>query len=412
MTKNGPWFWLLEGDASRLGRNQLGLKEHNERVVLSLILEAGSLSKAEIARITRLSPQTVTNLVNRLLEERLLRKKNVVRGRVGQPSTPIELDPDGALSVGVKIGRRSLDLIALSFDRQIVGRRRYPYEVLEKQVVSELIGPAYRSLVDGLTPHQRGRLAGIGVAAPTALENGIAVIGDPGSGASRWAEADLAARIEEVAGLDVIIANDATAACLAEIEFARENRQRPMIYFYLSTLIGGGLVVDGNIVFGRTGNAGAVNAIPLSLRAESEAKPAQLLEAASLDRLEAIAARQGVAAHVFREDGGTDAAPDPAALACFDEWCKLAADALAFAAISGTSFIEAEEVVIDGVLHRDLLSRLLDAVGARLQGYNLEGIVVPALRLGRIGLDARAIGAAILPMITHFLPDKEGAQGR
>ena len=173
MTSEGLPFRLPEGDASRLGGNQIGLKEYNERIVLSLILEAGALSKAEIARITRLSPQTVTNLVNRLLEERLLRKKNVVRGRVGQPSTPIELDPDGALSVGVKIGRRSLDLIALSFDRQIVGRSRFGYDVLEKAVVFELIGPAYRRLVDALTPHQRARLVGIGVAgADGRSENG------------------------------------------------------------------------------------------------------------------------------------------------------------------------------------------------------------------------------------------------
>ena len=185
-----------------------------------------------------------------------------------------------------------------------------------------------------------------------------------------------------------------------------------MVYFYLSTLIGGGVVVDGTVVFGGTGNAGAVNAMPLALSAAGEAQPAQLIEAASLDRLEAMAARQGIAAGIFRVDGKPGGTLDAAALACFEEWCGLAADALAFAAIAGTSFIEAEEVVLDGVLQRALLHRLLSATKARLRAYNLEGIVVPELRLGRIGFDARAVGAAILPMIAHFLPDKKGLQRR
>src|SRR5690606_13593829 len=103
--------------------NQVGLKQYNERLILSLIREAGALSKADIARITHLSSQTVTIIVNRLLKAGLLRKKEVIRGLIGQPSTPIEINPDGAISIGVKIGRRSLDLLALSFDRHVVVRK-------------------------------------------------------------------------------------------------------------------------------------------------------------------------------------------------------------------------------------------------------------------------------------------------
>jgi organic hydroperoxide reductase OsmC/OhrA len=98
-----------------------------------------------------------------------------------------------------------------------------------------------------------------------------------------------------------------------------------MVCFYLSTVIGGG-VVDGTVAFGGTGHADAVDAIPLSLSAESEANPAELLEAA--------------------------------ALACFEELCARTADALAFAAITGKILIEAAEVALDGVLHRSLRHRL------------------------------------------------------
>jgi hypothetical protein len=42
-------------------------------------------------------------------------KRDSLRGRVGQPSQPIALNPDGAFSIGVQIGRRNLDVALLDF---------------------------------------------------------------------------------------------------------------------------------------------------------------------------------------------------------------------------------------------------------------------------------------------------------
>ncbi len=398
----------LMGDATRRGGNQAGVRQYNERLIMALVREAGALSKAEIARITRLSSMTVTTIVNKLLEEGLVRKKEVIRGRMGQPSTPIELAPDGAISIGMKIGRRSLDLLALSFDRSVVVKKTVTYDALDSRKFSGLIAEAFDRLFASLSDLQRSRLVGVGVAAPTAIEAGEAVIGDPGGSVPRLREKELLGHVEEASGLSAVVLNDATAACLAEIDFSRDQRNRSMIYFYVSTLIGGGVVLEGNLITGRTGNAGAVNAVPLGISGGAKSgPPAQLIEAASLNRLETIAERQGVPIGVFREDGGPASALDEAAWACFDEWCDLAADALAHAAISGTSFIEAESVVIDGVLHRVLLDRLIARIGERIPRYNLEGINLPEFRAGSIGFDARALGAALVPMYEQFAPDNK-----
>ena len=401
-------FGAFLDDETHRGGNQIGVKYYNERLILSLIREAGSLPKADIARITRLSAQTVTTIVNRLLKVGLLRKKEVIRGRIGQPSTPIEIAPDGAISIGVKIGRRSLDLLALSFDRRVVVKKSFGYDALSGNLVSELMGTAFDSLMGALSNVQRSRLIGVGIAAPTAIEAGEAVIGDPGGTSPRWREADLIARVEETSGLKAVVLNDATAACLAEIDARRDSRNRSMVYFYVSTLIGGGIVLQGNIVAGRTGNAGAVGAIPLALATKSrKSKPAQLIEATSLNRLEDLAVGRKLPVSMFREDGGSVAELDARVLDCFDEWCDLAADALAFAAISGTSFIEADSVVIDGVLLRPLLDRLIARVQERVASYNLEGIIIPEFRIGSIGFDARAIGAALIPLNEQFAPDNK-----
>ena len=88
-------------DANRSGSNQIGVKQFNERLILDIISKGGQLSKAEITRITGLSAQTVTTIVNRLIKEGLVRKGEIVKGKIGQPSTLIELDNNGANAIGI-----------------------------------------------------------------------------------------------------------------------------------------------------------------------------------------------------------------------------------------------------------------------------------------------------------------------
>ena len=60
--------------------------------------------------------------LDRLLDDGLLLKQERVRGKVGQPSVPLSLNPDGAYSVGVQVGRRNLELLVADFCGQPVDR--------------------------------------------------------------------------------------------------------------------------------------------------------------------------------------------------------------------------------------------------------------------------------------------------
>ena len=50
------------------GSNQIGMRQFNERVVLQAIRLQGPTPKADLARLTQLSTQTVGGIVTRLLE--------------------------------------------------------------------------------------------------------------------------------------------------------------------------------------------------------------------------------------------------------------------------------------------------------------------------------------------------------
>ena len=115
--------------AGSRGTTQSGVGLYNERLILSLIRRQRSLAKVEIARLTGLSTQTTTVIINRLEADGLLLAGEPQRGRIGQPSVPYALNPDGAFGLGLMIGRRSSDLVLMDFTAGIRARRRmiYPY---------------------------------------------------------------------------------------------------------------------------------------------------------------------------------------------------------------------------------------------------------------------------------------------
>jgi len=97
------------------GSNHNGMRQFNERIVLQTIRHHNAIAKADIARLTQLSTQTVSIIVNRLEGDDLLIKQDRVRGKIGQPSVPLSLNPNGAFSLGLQVGRRSLEVVVTDF---------------------------------------------------------------------------------------------------------------------------------------------------------------------------------------------------------------------------------------------------------------------------------------------------------
>ena len=101
--------------ASGQGSNSIQVRQFNERVILALLRRLGTASKADLARHANLTANTAGMIVHDLEAAGLIRSEGKRQGDRGQPATLIGLDPAGAYSLGVKIGRRSLDTILVDF---------------------------------------------------------------------------------------------------------------------------------------------------------------------------------------------------------------------------------------------------------------------------------------------------------
>ena len=81
----------------------------------------------------------------------------------------------------------------------------------------------------------------------------------------------------------VYLQNDATSACGAELVFGQSGSLRDFVYFYIGAFAGGGIVLNGKLYGGPTGNAGALGSMPVP---GPDGRPAQLIDVASIAMLE------------------------------------------------------------------------------------------------------------------------------
>ncbi|MGG7568020.1 ROK family protein [Rhodovulum sp. DZ06] len=379
------------------------LRAFNERLVLSAVLgaEKQRLSKAEIARATGLSGQAARMITDALTEEGLLRKLSKVRGQVGQPSTPYAPDPDGAFSLGVKIGRRKLETVLVNLVGEVVAADGAPHDAPWPEPTMAAACAMARGLLGALPPARRARVTGLGVAMPGDLHAWPEEMGVAPDALSGWKGIDPAAILSEATGIEAELINDGAAACAAEA--FRGGGAAPggsMLYFHIGAFCGGGLMIDGRLQRGARGNAGALASMPIGGR-DARGRPRQLLHVASSLVLERMLDAQGL--------GGPNCVgepPFPARQAVFETWASEAAPALARAAASACAVYDFEDVVIDGVLWGGWRRQLVHMVRRSfLDGANLSGLSVPRIGPGALGGDARVLGAALLPLHERFSPD-------
>jgi predicted NBD/HSP70 family sugar kinase len=375
------------------------MRDWNERLVLSLVRQNGALAKSDIARMTGLSAQTVSVIMRALEQDGLLLRGEPIRGRIGQPSVPMSLDADGAYFFGLKIGRRSADLALVDFLGRVRGARRKIYRYPTPDAVVAFVAEALPRLTALLPPDRRDRVGGMGIAMPFQLWSWVQDIGAPQSEMDAWRDRDIQAELAALSGLAVHVQNDATAACGAELVFGTGDRPKDFLYFYFGYFIGGGLVLNGQLFTGQFGNAAGVGPMPVP---GPDGRMRRLMTVASLSVLaQAIEAAGDPADQLWENPDHWNIRPD-----VLDTWMTAAAEGLASATLSAATLLEMQAVLIDGWMPEPVRQEVVRRTIAAFYRLDLSGIEPPVIREGSIGAEARALGAAAIPLSQRYLIDQ------
>lgn len=390
---NGSDVELTEAGTGWLGSNQTVMRARNERLVLSILRRQGPLPKAEIARTTGLSAQTVSVIMRALEKDGLLERGEKLRGKVGQPSVPMRLVPDGALFLGLKVGRRSAELVLVNFVGDILARQAVTYRFPTPEGTLDFLREAYARITGGLSTERRARIAGLGISIPFHLWEWASVIGVDESEMAAWRDCDLRADTQAMFDIPVYLGNDGTCACGAELVFGQGDTPPDFLYIYVGYFIGGGVVLNGSLYTGSANNAGAIGPFPVGGAGR------QLVDVASLVGLERRLLAAGGDAQAMWENPEAWEVDQR----IIEDWMNEAAPAVSLTILAAISVIDFSAILIDGAMPAVHRADFVDRVRAALEESNLSGLRKPQVQAGRVGADARQLGAASIPLASRFM---------
>ena len=390
------------------GSNSINLRLFNERVILTALRRLGQASKADLARYAKLTNNTAGVIVRELEAQRLVRTEGKRSGQRGQPATLLSLNSDGAHAIGVKVGRRSLDTLLVDFCGGVLEQRRHERAFPLPEEAMALLLDDIAALRQAVPGGARSRLAGLGVATPYHMGSWRRELDIPSEAYRAWNDFDIAGRLAAQTGLPVFRENDGTAAAVAELFRGQGRQLNDFLYVFIGTAIGGGVILNGDYFRGVTGNAGDLGLMPVAPSTLATApKPNRafdiLLTRASISSLIRHLRGSGVSIGRRRDlDAAIERHPDPVG-----EWLEDCAQALVGPLLSAACLLDLETVVLDGDLPQPVLAGLIARLRALLAEETPESRAAPQLRLGAVGREAAALGAAILPLHLNFSPSSE-----
>ena len=383
---------------AKSGTNQEGTSAHNRRVIIEAIRLNGPLSRADLARATRLTKQTVSNLIEGLEADGLVASEDVVRGGRGQPSTPYRLVAEGAFAIGVQIDREFTRVVAVD----LLGREAAravenlpPGDPVEgSRVILRLI-ETVRAELAARIPLSVHRLTGLGVAMPGPF--GLDTAGDDRWMMAQWQSFPLLETLAAGTGLETSLQNDATACATAERMNGAADGLDHAVCLYLGYGIGAGLILGGELYTGSNGNAGEIGMVLFS-------------RGSTVSPLEHRASLASLFEHLGLNAATTDAYDTVERLAATDDprirgWLEGAATDLRQAVHMIETVFDPQTVILTGSAPQALAERLFSAIFPLLpSSAERPGRTVPRFRLGTMDPWAVALGAAADPIRRAFDP--------
>jgi len=236
-------------------------RQQSVRLVVERLLRDRSVSRAEIARSTGLSKQTISEVMRDLERDGWVHEDGQIQGSVGRSAVTYALRPDAAFVLGIDLGGTKLHVALADLHGEIVAESIEPTSCDGGAAVVAQIDRMKDALLQRASVSAQ-RLRGGVMGSPGMV--------DPASGSIVIApnipgldSLDVRAALRERLGIDIAIENDVNLAAIGEHWRGNSRKARSFAFIAVGTGIGMGIFSDGYLVRGARGAAGEIAYLPL-----------------------------------------------------------------------------------------------------------------------------------------------------
>ncbi len=363
-------------------------KQYSRRLGAEVLLHRAPLSRADLARATGLSKQTISIVIAELESEGWVRSVGISKGAIGRTAVSYDLARDAALSVGVDLGGTKVSLAIADLVGKTIGEITEPTDRRGgAHVLRQVHEIAVRLAANAGLDLRRAQSVVVGMPGVVNPETGAVALVPNIRDLSSINTPKLLA---DLFGLPVVIENDVNLAVLGEVWQGCAHGAENAAFLAIGTGVGLGLIVNGRLVRGARGAAGEIAYLPIAGDLES-------LEARTVGAFELEVGAAGI----LRRYHACSADPVGSVRELFDR--LETGDALALKAIEATArtvalaltaveaIVDPELIVLGGSI--GIRPELVERVRSALRSLFARPVDV---RVSALGARAGLVGAVSL----------------
>ena len=248
--------------------NPRAMKSLNAISVLNLVRQHGRVSRASLAKLTKLSKPTVSELVSFLLGRNLLIEtgegESTTRG--GKKPTFLEFHAAVGTVAAVDVSPERVRFALCDLSGTIL---REDDLLTDGQLNAASITALIRKGLKRMLRHKPGETQAIGIAVPGIVDCGRGVILETDS-VFGWRNVTLGAELEAEFTVPVYLDNDVNLAALAELNAGWGRSRQDFVLIRWGTGIGAGIVIGGKLYHGAHWAAGEIGHMLLNIASQPQ----------------------------------------------------------------------------------------------------------------------------------------------
>lgn len=242
------------------------MKSVNKSNILNKIRTAEPISRAQIAKETKLTPPTVSTIVKELLEQGLVRESELGSSSGGRKPTMLHINSQAFYVIGVDAGPETVECVLTDLAGEIYERAS---SRLRKPIANEEFLEILKENIERLLHSSAAdpeKIIGIGVAmhGVVNVEEGISLVAPN----LKLKNIPIREELERSFNLTVRVENDARAMALGESWFGRHGELGSMVAVNIGRGVGSGMVINGKLYHGAHDIAGELGHMTLDINGE------------------------------------------------------------------------------------------------------------------------------------------------
>lgn len=390
------------------------MKSHNQSTVLNMIRLSEPISRAEIAKLTNLTPPTVSSLVSELIEKNLITEEQSTNSKAGgRKPIMLRINYSAHYILGVYAAAEVVRVILTTMDGKIVSD--YNNDITELPSKTEFINMIIDNIhyILNKTSIEKDLILGIGFAMHGLVDpdQGLAIF----SPHLHLENIPIKVSLENEFNIPVIVENDVRALAIAESWFGQGQGDSDFICLSVGRGIGSGIFINNDIYKSTFNTAGEIGHTILDINGpkcqcgNNGCLEAYASESAILSKVKKeLITNQDTLLHNWVRDGSDELSikmvfkaakqGDPFAKSILED----AGKSLGLAAANMINILKPSKLILEGSLFEEgdfVKSPLIEMIGKYTFKSSHEEILVVCSKLGKTGM---VLGAVTLILRKMF----------